>query len=92
VNIEHEAELAAAGRNKHWYAISKGTDGRRTTTELWTLMTQQSIGLTLFSTLGSYFFQQAGVKDPSSRPCFKMLLASAPVSSSLHSRIRSIDV
>lgn len=62
--VEHEKELAAASRNEHWYAIFKGVDGKRTITALWTLMTQQFIGLKLFSTFASFFFQQAGVEDP----------------------------
>ncbi|KAI9148987.1 alfa-L-rhamnosidase [Paramyrothecium foliicola] len=64
LTIEHEMEVARASNNVHWWSIFKGIDGRRTLTALWTLMTQQFIGLTLFSTFASYFFQQAGVEDP----------------------------
>lgn len=32
-------------------------------------MTQQFIGLTLFSTFASYFFQQAGIEDPFQATC-----------------------
>lgn len=67
--VEHEAKLASAMKNERWYAIFKGTDGRRTVTALWTLMTQQFIGLTLFSTFASYFFLQAGVDDPFMATC-----------------------
>lgn len=67
--VEHEEEVARASNNAHWWAIFKGTDGRRTITALWTLMTQQFIGLTLFSTFASYFFQQAGNEDPFQATC-----------------------
>lgn len=62
--IDHERAVAAEQRREKWYAIFKGTDGLRTVIALWTLMSQQFIGLTLFSTFASYFFQQAGVEDP----------------------------
>lgn len=62
--IEHERAVAAEQRREKWYAIFRGTDGLRTVIALWTLMSQQFIGLTLFSTFASYFFQQAGVEDP----------------------------
>lgn len=67
--VEHEVEVARAASNESWYCIFKGTDGRRTLTALWTLMTQQFIGLTLFSTFASYFFQQAGLADPFLATC-----------------------
>ncbi|KAL3294218.1 hexose transporter [Colletotrichum asianum] len=47
-----------------WHAIFRGTDGIRTLVSLWTTMSQQFIGLTLFATFGTYFFQQAGLQDP----------------------------
>ncbi|KAF4464685.1 sugar transporter [Fusarium albosuccineum] len=62
--VDHERDVAAESRGEKWYAIFKGTDGFRTIVSLWTLMAQQFIGLTLFATFGSYFFQQAGVADP----------------------------
>ncbi|KEY71303.1 hypothetical protein S7711_05895 [Stachybotrys chartarum IBT 7711] len=67
--VNHEYEVARAAHNEKWYSIFKGTDGRRTLTALWTLMTQQFIGLTLFSTFASYFFQQAGIQDPFQATC-----------------------
>ncbi|KAG7108624.1 MFS transporter fmqE like protein [Verticillium longisporum] len=67
--VDHEMEVARASRNEKWWSIFRGTDGRRTLTALWTLMTQQFIGLTLFSTFASYFFQQAGVEDPFQATC-----------------------
>ncbi|KAF2008744.1 general substrate transporter [Aaosphaeria arxii CBS 175.79] len=62
--IDHERTVAAEQRQEKWYAIFRGTDGRRTLTALWTNMSQQFIGLTLFGTFGTYFFQQAGLADP----------------------------
>lgn len=67
--VNHELEVARAANNEKWYNIFRGTDGRRTITALWTLMTQQFIGLTLFSTFASYFFQQAGIDDPFQATC-----------------------
>lgn len=61
---EHEHAVAVEQRREKWYAIFQGTDGLRTVISLWTNLTQQFIGLTLFGTFGTYFFQQAGLKDP----------------------------
>lgn len=69
IAIEHEEEIAREARNERWYAIFKGVNGKRTLVALWTLLTQQFIGLTLFSTFGSYFFQQAGLEDPFMATC-----------------------
>lgn len=62
--IEHERALAAEQRNEKWWAIFKGVDGRRTITAFWTIVAQQFLGLALFGTYGTYFFQQAGLQDP----------------------------
>ncbi|KAH8819236.1 sugar transporter [Xylogone sp. PMI_703] len=67
--VEHEVELAKSQRNEKWYSIFKGVDGRRTLVACWTLVTQQFIGITLFSTFSSYFFQQAGLDDPFLATC-----------------------
>ena len=69
MTVEHELEVARASKTEKWYSIFKGVDGRRTLTALWTLLTQQFIGLTLFSTYSSYFFQQAGMEDPFQATC-----------------------
>ncbi|KAH7161982.1 general substrate transporter [Dactylonectria estremocensis] len=63
INVEHERAVAVEQRSEKWYAIFKGIDGKRTLVSCWTLMTQQFIGLGVFFTYGSYFFQQAGIKD-----------------------------
>ncbi|KAF4809032.1 MFS transporter fmqE [Colletotrichum siamense] len=69
IAVDHEMEVARSQANVEWYAIFKGVDGKRTVTALWTLMTQQFVGLTLFSTFASYFFKQAGIKDPFQATC-----------------------
>lgn len=62
--LEHERSVAKEMKNEKWWAIFKGTDGRRTITALWTIVAQQFLGLALFGTFGTYFFQQAGIEDP----------------------------
>ncbi|KAH2224408.1 hypothetical protein KXV37_008005 [Aspergillus fumigatus] len=62
--IEHERAVAIEQRREKWYAIFRGTDGLRTIISLWTNLSQQFIGLTLFGSFGTYFFQQAGIDDP----------------------------
>lgn len=64
LNVEHEKALAIEQKNESWLAIFKGTDGRRTITALWVIVAQQFLGLALFGSFGTYFFQQAGLKDP----------------------------
>ena len=62
--VEHEREVAAEQRREKWYGIFQGTNGLRTVISCWTNLTQQLIGLSLFGTFGTYFFQQAGLADP----------------------------
>ncbi|KAH1589768.1 hypothetical protein KXX34_005396 [Aspergillus fumigatus] len=62
--IEHERAVAIEQRREKWYAIFRGTDGLRTIISLWTNLSQQFIGPTLFGSFGTYFFQQAGIDDP----------------------------
>ncbi|KAL5334203.1 general substrate transporter [Aspergillus crustosus] len=69
MNIEHERAVAVEQRNEQWYSIFKGTDGIRTLVSLWTLMAQQFIGLGVFLSNASYFFQQAGLEDPFQVTC-----------------------
>ena len=64
LTIEHERLIAAEQKREKWFYIFRGTNGMRTVISLWTLLTQQFIGLTLFGTFGTYFFQQAGLHDP----------------------------
>ncbi|KAF5968844.1 maltose permease [Fusarium coicis] len=67
--FEHEREVAAEQKKEHWYAIFRGIDGLRTVISLWPNLTQQFIGLTLFATFGTYFFQQAGLADTFTIKC-----------------------
>lgn len=69
LTVEHEKQVAAEQKMEHWYAIFRGTDGLRTAISLWPNLTQQFIGLTLFATFGTYFFQQAGLADPFTIKC-----------------------
>lgn len=69
LTAEHEQAIAAEQRRESWYAIFRGTDGIRTLTSVWTNLTQQFLGLTLFSTFGTYFFQQAGISQPFTVKC-----------------------
>lgn len=63
LSVEHEKAVAVEKSREHWYAIFRGTDGLRTVVSLWTNLTQQCLGLTLFSTFGTYFFQQTRLAD-----------------------------
>ncbi|KAK1149692.1 hypothetical protein N8T08_005245 [Aspergillus melleus] len=64
LSVEHEEAVAVEQRREKWYNIFRGTDGVRTLISLWTNLSQQFIGLTLFGTFGTYFFQQTGLEDP----------------------------
>ncbi|KAH8422418.1 putative MFS alpha-glucoside transporter [Aspergillus melleus] len=64
LSVEHEKAVAVEQRREKWYNIFRGTDGVRTVISLWTNLSQQFIGLTLFGTFGTYFFQQTGLEDP----------------------------
>ncbi|KAF4332130.1 maltose permease [Fusarium beomiforme] len=61
LNVEHEKALVAEQRKESWLAIFKGTDGRRTITAMWTIVAQQFLGLALFGSFVTYFFQQADI-------------------------------
>lgn len=69
LSLDHERTVAAEQRREKWYAIFQGIDGLRTLISLWTLMSQQFIGLTLFGTYASYFFQQTGISNPFKITC-----------------------
>ncbi|KAJ5635166.1 uncharacterized protein N7484_008479 [Penicillium longicatenatum] len=62
--VEHERAVAVEQRREKWYGIFQGVNGLRTVISFWTNLTQQLIGLSLFGTFGTYFFQQAGLDDP----------------------------
>jgi MFS family permease len=67
--VEHERAVAMEQRREKWWAIFLGTDGLRTLTAAWTNLSQQFIGLKLFGTFGTYFFQQAGLQQPFTIKC-----------------------
>ncbi|PVH80840.1 hypothetical protein DL98DRAFT_626950 [Cadophora sp. DSE1049] len=69
INIEHERAVAEEQRSEKWYAIFKGNNGLRTVISLWTLLSQQFIGLGVFFSYATYFFQQAGLDDPFKITC-----------------------
>ncbi|KAM5349060.1 hypothetical protein ACJ41O_008883 [Fusarium nematophilum] len=69
MNIEHERSVAIKNNREKWYAIFRGRDGFRTIVSMWTLMAQQFIGLGIFFGYSTYFFQQAGLKDPFKITC-----------------------
>jgi MFS family permease len=67
--LQHEKRIAAEQSREKWYAIFRGVNGWRTIVSCWCLMAQMFIGLGLFLTYGSYFFQQAGMEDPFAVVC-----------------------
>ncbi|OXC65393.1 hypothetical protein AYX13_05523 [Cryptococcus neoformans] len=67
--VQHEEAVAAEYRRLSWYNIFRGVDGFRTIVSTWALFSQQLLGLTLFNTYSSYFFQIAGFDDPFSITC-----------------------
>ncbi|KAH6715721.1 general substrate transporter [Leptodontidium sp. MPI-SDFR-AT-0119] len=64
LNIEHENQVAAEQRSQSWWSIFKGRDGIRTLCACVLPLSGFFIGLGVFFTYGSYFFQQVGMKDP----------------------------
>ncbi|KAL3496922.1 general substrate transporter [Aspergillus germanicus] len=69
INIAHERAIAREQMNEHWYAIFHGRDRLRTITAMWTLLSQQFIGLGIFTVQVAYFFEQAGLDDPFEATC-----------------------
>ncbi|RKK76957.1 hypothetical protein BFJ71_g16841 [Fusarium oxysporum] len=69
INIEHEKQLAAEQRSERWWAIFKGIDGKRTLCACILPLSGFFIGLGVFFTYGSYFFQQSGLDDPFQITC-----------------------
>ncbi|KAL0931581.1 MFS alpha-glucoside transporter [Colletotrichum truncatum] len=67
--VEHEKEVAAEQRREKWYSIFRGQDGLRTVIAMWTLLSQQFIGLGIFFAYVTYFFQQTGIQDPFKITC-----------------------
>ncbi|KIR70588.1 sugar transporter [Cryptococcus deuterogattii CA1014] len=67
--VQHEEAVAAEYKRLSWYNIFRGVDGFRTIVSTWALFSQQLLGLTLFNTYSSYFFQIAGFDDPFAITC-----------------------
>ncbi|KAM5346315.1 hypothetical protein ACJ41O_009320 [Fusarium nematophilum] len=64
INLEHEKQVAVEQRSESWWAIFKGVDGKRTLCACINPLSGGFIGLAVFFTYGSYFFQQVGMDDP----------------------------
>ncbi|KAJ4191822.1 hypothetical protein NW767_010728 [Fusarium falciforme] len=79
MTIEHERAVAAEQRREQWWSIFRGTDGLRTVIAFWPGLAQQCIGLKLFGTFGTYFFQQAGVAQPFTVKCITSSIQIATV-------------
>lgn len=67
--IQHEHRVAVEQRKEKWYAIFQGVNARRTLIAVLPASGQQLIGLKLFTTYGTYFFQQAGLPNPFAIKC-----------------------
>ncbi|KAH8896835.1 general substrate transporter [Thozetella sp. PMI_491] len=77
--VEHERAVAALQRSEKWWSIFRGTDGRRTLISAWGPVAQQAIGLKLFSSFATYFFQQAGIPNPFTIKCITTSIQVASV-------------
>ncbi|RSM14737.1 hypothetical protein BHE90_014669 [Fusarium euwallaceae] len=69
INIEHERAVTQTGEVAKWWEVFRGTDRLRTIISFWAPLSQQFIGLQVFFTYGTYFFQQAGIQDPFKVTC-----------------------
>lgn len=65
------------------YAVFQGTDGRRTLVALLPGIATQFIGLKLFGSFGTYFFQQAGLKNPFTIKCITSSIQIATIISTI---------
>ncbi|KAL2851029.1 general substrate transporter [Aspergillus pseudoustus] len=77
--LEHERALAIEQNREHWYAIFQGTNGRRTFIAGWCPLAMQLIGMKVFLTFGTYFFQQAGISQPFTVKCITSSIQTAGV-------------
>ena len=62
--IEAEIELARQNNEIGLFAVFQGQNRFRFLIAAWPKITQQLVGLTVFNTFATYFFQYAGNKDP----------------------------
>ncbi len=62
--VEEERRVAIANSQIGFWTIFKGTNGYRLLIAAWPKIAQQFVGLAVFNTYSTYFFQLAGNKDP----------------------------
>ncbi|ORY35812.1 putative sugar transporter [Naematelia encephala] len=62
--VEEEKRITELNRTQSIFAILWGTDGWRLLIACWPKVMQQFVGLTVFNTYATYFFQLAGNKNP----------------------------
>lgn len=62
--VEEERRLAIQNSEIGFWTIFKGTNGWRLLIAAWPKIAQQFVGLAVFNTYATYFFQLAGAKDP----------------------------
>ncbi len=62
--IEEERRTAQENSQLGFWTIFKGTNGKRLLIAAWPKIAQQFVGLAVFNTYATYFFQLAGAKDP----------------------------
>ncbi|SMR42963.1 unnamed protein product [Zymoseptoria tritici ST99CH_1E4] len=62
--IEEERHLAKRDSQEGFFSVFQGQNLIRFVIAAWPKITQQLVGLTVFNTYATYFFQYAGNKDP----------------------------
>jgi len=62
--VEEERRSATENSELGFWAIFRGTNGWRLLIAAWPKIAQQFVGLAVFNTYATYFFQLAGAKDP----------------------------
>ncbi|RSH89198.1 hypothetical protein EHS25_002310 [Saitozyma podzolica] len=62
--VEQEERVREATKTKDILAIFRGTNGWRLLIALWPKLMQQFVGLSVFNSYSTYFFQLAGNKQP----------------------------
>lgn len=62
--VEEERRVAIATSQDDFFAIFRGTNGWRLIIAAWPKIAQQFVGLSVFNTYATFFFQLAGNKDP----------------------------
>lgn len=62
--IEHERSTAKRDSQEGYWAVFQGRNLLRFLIASWSKITQQFVGLTVFNTYATYFFQNAGFENP----------------------------